>query len=176
MASGNFKTGSGRLELANAIASKDNPLTARVFVNRVWMYHFGRGIVATPSNFGQLGERPTHPELLDYLASEFMARAGASSNSTGKSCCLTPMRGAPRRWSRTRRRMRRIHCCGARTVGGWMSKSLRDSMLYVSGNLDAEPAEEKASISRRRRSGRCTGSWVAASSMGCSRCSTSLPR
>ena len=52
--------------------SPDNPLTARVFVNRVWMHHFGRGIVATPSNFGQLGERPTHPELLDYLASEFV--------------------------------------------------------------------------------------------------------
>ncbi|MBO0700955.1 MAG: PSD1 domain-containing protein, partial [Zavarzinella sp.] len=68
-----FQKGSGRLELARAIASKDNPLTARVFVNRVWMHHFGRGIVGTPSNFGSLGERPTHPELLDYLASRFVA-------------------------------------------------------------------------------------------------------
>ena len=68
-----FKTGSGRLELAKAIASKDNPLTARVFVNRVWMHHFGRGIVGTPSNFGTLGERPTHPELLDHLATRFIA-------------------------------------------------------------------------------------------------------
>src|SRR5262249_61129822 len=68
-----FATGSGRLELARAIGSKDNPLTARVFVNRVWMHHFGRGLVGTASNFGHLGELPTHPELLDYLASRFVA-------------------------------------------------------------------------------------------------------
>jgi hypothetical protein len=61
-----------RLELADAIASPKNPLTARVIVNRVWHYHFGRGIVGTPSNFGQLGDRPTHPELLDTLAARFM--------------------------------------------------------------------------------------------------------
>jgi hypothetical protein len=63
-----FTQGSGRLELAQAIASPENPLTARVMVNRMWHHHFGRGIVATPSNFGALGERPTHPALLDYLA------------------------------------------------------------------------------------------------------------
>jgi hypothetical protein len=67
-----FKRGSGRLELAEAVASKDNPLTARVIVNRVWQHHFGRGMVGTPSNFGRLGERPTHPELLDYLTSRFL--------------------------------------------------------------------------------------------------------
>ncbi|MFN3325233.1 MAG: PSD1 and planctomycete cytochrome C domain-containing protein [Bryobacteraceae bacterium] len=67
-----FEQGSGRWELAQAIASRDNPLTARVMANRVWQWHFGEGIVRSPSNFGQLGERPTHPDLLDYLASQLM--------------------------------------------------------------------------------------------------------
>jgi mono/diheme cytochrome c family protein len=64
--------GSGRLELAQAIASKDNPLTSRVYVNRVWQDHFGRGLVGTPSDFGHQGERPTNQPLLDYLAATFM--------------------------------------------------------------------------------------------------------
>ncbi len=63
---------SGRLELAQAITSPDNPLTARVMVNRVWAGHFGHGLVRTPSNFGELGDRPSHPELLDNLAIQFM--------------------------------------------------------------------------------------------------------
>jgi hypothetical protein len=61
-----------RLDLANAITDRNNPLTARVYVNRVWHHLFGRGLVNTPSNFGQLGERPSHPELLDTLAVRFM--------------------------------------------------------------------------------------------------------
>jgi hypothetical protein len=61
-----------RLALAQWIASKDNPLTARVAVNRLWQHHFGRGIVATPSDFGRTGMKPTHPDLLDYLASELI--------------------------------------------------------------------------------------------------------
>ncbi len=67
-----FTTGSGRLELAQAIVEDAAPLTARVIVNRVWKHHFGRGLVDTPSEFGNLGDLPTHPELLDDLAGRFM--------------------------------------------------------------------------------------------------------
>jgi hypothetical protein len=67
-----FRHGSGRLELAQAIASPKNPLTARVIVNRVWLHHFGAGLVRTPSDFGLRSDPPTHPELLDYLAATFV--------------------------------------------------------------------------------------------------------
>ena len=67
-----FENGSGRLEMARAIASADNPLTARVLVNRVWLHHFGQGLVRTPSDFGVRSDLPTHPELLDYLAARFV--------------------------------------------------------------------------------------------------------
>jgi mono/diheme cytochrome c family protein len=139
-----FTKGSGRVELADAIASKDNPLTARVFVNRVWMQHFGRGIVATPSNFGQLGERPTHPELLDYLASEFMDK-GWSIKQLHRQIMLSDT------YARSAQEIEPNKTKDAANTLLWRAnrhrldvESLRDSMLYVSGQLDRTPAEEKA--------------------------------
>src|SRR5436853_2221265 len=64
--------GSGRLELAKWLASPEHPLTARVMVNRIWQGHFGEALMRTPNNWGRMGERPTHPELLDFLAKRFV--------------------------------------------------------------------------------------------------------
>jgi hypothetical protein len=132
-----FSRGSGRLELADAIATRDNPLTARVIVNRVWQYHFGRGLVGTPSNFGELGERPSHPELLDYLACRFV-ESGWSLKTLHRDIMLSAVYqlssardeknftadGDNRLlWHMSRRRL---------DVEAW-----RDAMLAVSGKLDA---------------------------------------
>ncbi len=75
-----FQKGSGRLELAQAIVSRDNPLTARVLANRVWLHHFGKGLVKTPSDFGLRSDPPTHPDLLDWLASQLMENGWSLKN------------------------------------------------------------------------------------------------
>src|SRR6185503_10577980 len=67
-----YTNGSGRLQLAHAIATTNNPATARVMVNRIWLHHFGEGFVSTPDDLGTMSEIPSHPELLDYLACSFM--------------------------------------------------------------------------------------------------------
>ena len=91
---GKGKSSGRRLALAKWLTSPEQPLTARVFANRVWQGHFGRGIVATPNDFGYSGTRPTHPELLDWLASEFMLPSPPTSAWVGEG---PGVRGAP--WS-----------------------------------------------------------------------------
>jgi len=131
-----FTKGSGRLELAEAIADPKNPLTARVMVNRIWQHHFGTGLVATASNFGHLGERPTHPELLDYLAARFVeqgwsvkamhreillsATYALSAESSEKTSLADPDNRLL--WRANRRKLD--------------AEALRDSLLFVSGKLD----------------------------------------
>jgi hypothetical protein len=147
-----------RLALANWIASKGNPLTARVMANRVWQYHFGRGIVRSPSNFGLQGDRPTHPELLDWLAAEFMAQGWRlkplhrliltsqayrmSSRGNARGLEEDPANDLFRRFD-----MRRL-----------TAEEIRDSLLAVSGTLNPKrygpgvyvslPAEVLATQSR----------------------------
>ena len=149
-----FTKGSGRLELAEAIASPNNPLAARVIVNRVWHWHFGRGIVPSPSNFGQLGERPSHPELLDYLAARFVengwsikalhrdimlsATYALSSEDSAPNAAKDPDN---RLLWRSNLRLRLD------------AEALRDSLLAVAGTLDRTiggPPVELTANARRR--------------------------
>jgi mono/diheme cytochrome c family protein len=149
-----FTQGSGRLELARTIASKDNPLTARVIVNRVWAWHFGRGLVSTPSNFGKLGARPTHPELLDYLAT-FLVKNGWSLKALHREILL----------SATYRLSSDTAGPGAKTdpSNQWLwrfnrqrldAEAFRDALLAAAGTLDLTtggPSQELNDAGNRRR-------------------------
>ena len=109
-----FQKGSGRLELAEAIVNTNNPLTARVFVNRVWLHHFGTPLVATPSDFGLRSDPPTHPELLDYLASRFMADGWSVKKlAPPHHAVRAPIGKAARKIRVARRLIRAINCSGA---------------------------------------------------------------
>lgn len=91
-----FSYGSGRLELAYAIGNRNNPLTARVWINRLWLHHFGEGIVTTPDDFGTQSAPPSHPELLDWLATTYMDTGWSTKKCTSSSCSRTPIsRAAP---------------------------------------------------------------------------------
>ena len=132
-----FSNGSGRLELARAIASPRNPLTARVFVNRLWQWRFGRGLVSTPSNFGQLGDRPTHTELLDWLAADFV-ESGWSVKALDRKILLS---AAYRRSSEILAANQEIDADNRflwrfNPVQRLDAETLRDAMLSVSGELD----------------------------------------
>ena len=140
------KTVNGRLELANWLVSENNPLTARVIVNRVWLWHFGEGLVRTPNNFGLCGEEPTHPELLDWLAVRLVESSWSIKNlhrlilnsaTYQTSSQITPEAWDKdvenRLWSRFQRRrltieeLRGSHL----NIGGKLD-------LTVGGNLDAD--------------------------------------
>ncbi|TMQ33544.1 MAG: DUF1553 domain-containing protein [Planctomycetota bacterium] len=149
-----FPHGSGRQDLAEAIASRDNPLTARVFINRVWAQCFGRGLVGTPSNFGSLGDRPSHPELLDDLAVRFMD-SGWSLKSLLREITLSAayrqsssvdggrLAADPDNVLLGRMRRRRLN------VEAW-----RDALLAATGNLDDHlggPSIDPLAANERRR-------------------------
>ena len=111
---------SAALALAKWLGSEQHPLTARVLVNRVWRHHFGAGLVDTPSDFGTQGERPTHPELLDWLASEFMARGWRLKDLHRLICTSAAYRQSSRAGRRPPRRSTPTRgCCGAFRPGGW---------------------------------------------------------
>jgi len=133
-----FRNGSGRAELADAIASPANPLTARVIVNRLWQYHFGEGLVRSTSNFGQLGDRPTHPELLDFLAAT-LTESGWSLKSMHRMMVLSStyrMRSEGAGPGATKDPDNRL-LWRANVQERLDAESLRDAVLAVAATLDA---------------------------------------
>jgi mono/diheme cytochrome c family protein len=137
----NTKSTGRRLTLANWIASKENPLTARVFVNRAWQQHFGQGLVATPNDFGLAGARPTHPELLDWLANEF-----TGSGWSVKSLHRLMVTSAAYRQSSTvgkpvtskGKDVESVTDYSHQNIRRLSAEQLRDSLLSVSGILKLE--------------------------------------
>ncbi len=131
-----FGSGSGRLALARSITARENPLTARVLVNRVWMYHFGEPLVATPSDFGRRTAPPTHPELLDHLASRFIAE-GWSLKRLHRwimtSSVYQQASGQP--VAVTLRRDEENQLLGRMNRRRLEFEALRDTMLAISGRL-----------------------------------------
>ncbi len=152
--------GSGRLQFAEWLASAAHPLTARVYVNRIWQGHFGQGLVRTPGNFGLLGERPTHPEMLDWLAWRFVQEKGESGKEKASSPepFSFPLSPFSLHWS-TKKLHRLIllssayqqssetatqtvqadpdnRLIGRMTRSRLEAEALRDSLLMVAGRLD----------------------------------------
>jgi hypothetical protein len=151
-----FTQGSGRLELAQRIASADNPLTARVIVNRVWHHLFGAGLVRTVDDFGHLGDRPSHPELLDYLAATFIEDGWSLKKLIRRIVLSRTFRMTPRSdpdASTIDPDNRLLHHYPARRLE---AEAIRDAILATSGRLDrtlfgqsVDPGREKANPDRR---------------------------
>ena len=130
-------SGSGRLALAEAITNKDNPLTYRVFVNRVWHHLFGKGIVETVDNFGLQGKLPTHPELLDYLALSFV-KEGYSMKKLIRQIVLSETFTRTTKGKESSVKKDPLnHYLSFYPLRRLEAESLRDAILSVSGNLDS---------------------------------------
>jgi hypothetical protein len=125
-----------RLALARWLTDPRHPLTARVLVNRIWMHHFGKGLVPTPGDFGRLGERPTHPELLDWLASEFIASAWRMKTLHKLLVTSTAYRQSSRTTEVVRRSDPDNRLLGRMSVRRLEAEAVRDGVLAVSGNLN----------------------------------------
>ena len=131
-----YTNGSGRLELAMSIASRNNPLTARVMINRIWQHHFGGGFVPTPDDFGMMSEAPSHPQLLDYLALNFMTN-GWDIKKIHRLILLSSVyqessAGNPR-YAQTDPGNRLLWRANIRRLE---FEPLRDSLLAIGGTLD----------------------------------------
>ena len=132
------RTSGRRRALAEWLASPQNPLTARVIVNRIWQQHFGRGIVATLDNFGKMGEPPTHPELLDWLAVEFMNR-GWSIKQMHRLMMTSEayqMASAFEDAGESREGSARTSTCGGSAPQRLDAEIVRDSILAASGSIN----------------------------------------
>ncbi|MEO6435865.1 MAG: DUF1553 domain-containing protein, partial [Tepidisphaeraceae bacterium] len=144
--------GSGRLQLAKWIASSDNPLTARVMVNRIWQHHFGEGIVRTPNNYGKMGTPPTHPELLDHLANEFI-RSGWSVKAMHRTMMLS---AAYRQSSEPSADVLKVdpgnQLFGRMNRRKLEAEALRDALLSAAGKLDPSAGGRAIDNSGLRRS------------------------
>ncbi|MFM7091130.1 MAG: DUF1553 domain-containing protein, partial [Bacteroidota bacterium] len=140
LSTGKYKlnvSGSGRLALADAITDKDNPLTYRVFVNRVWHHLFGKGIVETVDNFGLQGKLPTHPELLDYLALSFV-KDGYSMKKLIRQIVLSETFKRTTKGKESSVKKDPLnHYLSFYPLRRLEAESLRDAILSVSGNLDS---------------------------------------
>ncbi len=128
-----------RLALANWLTDPRHPLTARVMVNRVWMLHFGKGLVGTPGDFGRLGEKPTHPELLDWLAAEFVSNGWSVKKLHRLILTSTAYRQSSVRNATTDAADPDARLLGRFPLRRLDAESVRDAMLLVSGKLNPKP-------------------------------------